>query len=164
MTAVSAASRMRTSWRAPERDSSITQARYCCNAKDRLTGRMFKGIKRHAHTDIPCPVHQVLVSACPPCVCVCVSFFRPCHGRCWPARERRAEEGEWKSQLTERSLVCLLECLWEPLTVNLSSWKKKKTKPFAAGEWGNERGTRERMERKNRSGRSGVSTLMVPQC
>lgn len=59
-------------------------------------------------------------------MCARVSSVRPGSGRCWPARQKRGGEGEWKSQLKERSLVCLLECLWEPLTVNLSCWRVRK--------------------------------------
>lgn len=127
-TVASGASRMRTS-----RRRQIAQLHNSATPvllrTDWLVGwRYLKGIQT------PRPVHQVLSSAWPPLrarALVCV----PSAGR-GPAanaadlrgekRRREEEEGEWKSQLTERSLVCLLECLWEPLTVNLSSWRVRK--------------------------------------
>ena len=136
---------------ARELDSSITQHHYSCSTNDRLTGRMeiFKGEETHTHTH----THTFLQSSVQPdylsvvvcvhmCVCERVSSVGPCSGRRWPARERRGGEGEWKSQLKERSLVCLLECLWEPLTVNLSSWRVRK-RERNEGEDGEEKAARE---------------------
>jgi len=149
---VSAASWMRTSWR-PE--SQIAQLRSTATSvlltTDWLVGWRFLKVYRYTHT-------HTLFSASSPqfslaaslwfcgsvCACgwVCVSPVGPCSGWCWPAWENRGGEGEWKSQLKERSLVCLLECLWEPLTVNLSYWRVRK-RERNEGEDGEEKTARE---------------------
>ncbi len=141
---------------ARELDSSITQHRYSCTTNDRLTGRMeiFKGVQTKTHTHTHTHLAQCIKSSVQPgclcvilcvhmCVCVCAfPLSGPCSGRRWPARQKRGGEGEWKSQLKERSLVCLLECLWEPLTVNLSSWRVRK-RERNEGEDGEEKPARE---------------------